>query len=295
MENDNVTMDGAALSAGELPSTLDDSLRSLRLRRYESQGIWAPPEEETETETTANEADEAVEVEADETGEADEADYSSDELAVEEEAQRFFSEAFDDLAQEVRRVGREMFRTNRVAERNQELFDEAVTEIRQLSSQVALIPAQHTESLGTAVFEAKADLCRELLRMSDTLRASLAAADDLIRQFQTKAEQPVQGLASRFTATRQLNESLSDAVSAMKQWRTGQQLLADRLQGILRTAGVREIETAGRPFDPELHRAVSVAARNDVAPGAIVGEELTGYMLEGRILRYAEVIVAKNE
>ncbi|MGH9840996.1 MAG: nucleotide exchange factor GrpE [Blastocatellia bacterium] len=290
MNHENVTTDGgrgfAEEADGQGPS-LNDSLRSLRLRRYEQESYTSPAEP----------VEEAVEEEdledPEDLDEADDDD-SSGEQAVVEEAQRFFSEAFDDLGQEVRRMGREMFRTTRVAERNQELFDEAINEIRQLSSNVALIPEQHNDTINAATFDAKADLCRELLRMSDTLRASLAAADDLIHQFQAKAGRPQQGLAFRFSATRRLSDSLTESIAAMKQWRTGQQLLAERLQAILLTAGVREIETAGRAFDPDLHRAVSVAERNDVAPGTIVGEELKGYTLEDRILRYAEVIVAKH-
>src|SRR5262249_1696617 len=155
------------------------------------------------------------------------------------------------LSQEVRRLGREMFRINRVSERNQEIFDEAITEIRHLSSTVALIPAQHNEAISSAKFEAKAELCRELLRMSDTLMASLSAADDLIDQLQIRIDQSKgakRRLAFQFSTTRQVNDSLAQSIAAMKQWRDGQRLLLERLQSILRMAGVREIETVGRAF-----------------------------------------------
>jgi molecular chaperone GrpE len=129
--------------------------------------------------------------------------------------------------------------------------------------------------------------------MSDTLDASLSAADDLIARLQDRADQPSSGLAFQFSATRQLRNSLAESVAAMKQWREGQRLLVQRLETILRTAGVREIETTGRLFDPQVHRAVSVAEDTNLPAGTIVGEELKGYTLEERILRYAEVIVAK--
>jgi molecular chaperone GrpE len=81
----------------------------------------------------------------------------------------------------------------------------------------------------------------------------------------------------------------------LQQWRDGQKLLAERLQTALQTAGVRAIDSVGRAFDPAQHRAVSVAVRHDLTPGTIVGEELKGYLLDGRILRFAEVIVARHE
>jgi molecular chaperone GrpE len=203
--------------------------------------------------------------------------------------------AFDQLGQEVRRLGRELFKTNRATERNQEVFEESLGELRQVNAAVAQASEQSAEALNAVKFDAKASLCRELLRMADTMRASLAAADELIAQLRAKAGQGVQGFAFRFAATNLLQTYLAEAVASLSQWREGQMLLLERLRAILQTAGVRGIESVGRAFDPALHRAVSVAHSNDVAPGTIVGEELTGYTLDGRILRYAEVIVAKNE
>lgn len=88
---------------------------------------------------------------------------------------------------------------------------------------------------------------------------------------------------------------LNEAMATLGQWLDGQQLIYERLQTILQGAGVRQIESEGQAFDPSRHRAVSTEARVDVPAGTIVGEEMRGYTLDGRILRYAEVIVAKNE
>jgi molecular chaperone GrpE len=273
-------------------SSLDDSLRLLRLRRYQSSSS-AEPEAEAGSSPLEAEMPHSPPIDG-RVGEGENRvrnDGESDE----------FEAGFDELSREIRRLGREIFRTNRVAERNQEIFDEAVNEIRQLSSTIALIPTQHQEAISSAKFEARAELCRDLLRMSDTLSASLLAADELIARLQSRVDQPlqngarglVQGLAFQFSATRQLRDSLAESVTAIRQWRDGQQLLAERLQTILRTAGVREIETAGRLFDPQIHRAVSAAKDTNLPAGTIVGEELRGYLLDGRILRHAEVIVAK--
>jgi molecular chaperone GrpE len=89
--------------------------------------------------------------------------------------------------------------------------------------------------------------------------------------------------------------TLDQALDSMSQWLDGQQLLYERLLTALENAGVRQIETKGEAFDPARHRAVSVEIRDDVPAGTIVGEERKGYTLDGKILRYAEVIVARNE
>jgi molecular chaperone GrpE len=269
--------------------TLENSLRQLRLRRMQQEfSLWDAEEAlipnesaiiESTTEGVAREDACGV-------GAGDEAEAAAD---------FDFGAALDELSQEVRRMGREMFKTNRAAERSQEIFTETLTEIRSLASTVAKVPQQNEATLNDAKFEAKAFLCRELLRMADTMEASLSAADELIAQLHARTSAPARGVARWFAATRRLRASLAEAVSSLRQWREGQSLQAERLRAILRAAGAREIETEGRAFDPAWHRAVSIARRDDVAPGEIVGEELKGYTLDGRILRYAEVIVAKNE
>jgi len=226
---------------------------------------------------------------------ADEAQADEPDVIEEQEPDFDFGAAFDDLRQEIRRLGRELFKTNRTAEGNQESFGSALAEIQQLAAVVAQIPEQSAESINEARFEAKAALCRDLLRLADTAQASLSAADEVIARLQQQAEQPASGFVFRFAAARRMRDSLAESVAAMRQWRDGQALLVGRVEAILQSAGARPMETIGRAFDPALHRAVSAAVRRDVATGTITSEELKGYTLEGRILRYAEVIVAKHE
>ncbi|MBO0800985.1 MAG: nucleotide exchange factor GrpE, partial [Blastocatellia bacterium] len=209
------------------------------------------------------------------------------------EARELQESSFDELKQEIRRLGRELFKVNRAAEGNQELFSQSIAEVRRITSVVEQIPAQYEGSMRGAVFEAKAEICRELLLMVDTLEASLAAADDLLRRLESDI--PEKGFFIRFSSVRRMRDSLRESVAALRQWREGQHLLAERLRAILHAAGVRPIEAVGRAFDPSLQRAVSTERRADVASGTVIAEELKGYTLAGRILRYTEVVVAKNE
>jgi GrpE len=275
-------------SGSDDSSTINDLLRQLRVRRYQA-------EEKPPTSGSAASAEEKEQEEVSGESTSIESSVAVDDLE-EEDGKEFDSvSALDELGQEVRRMGRELFKAHRATERNQELFSEALDEIRQLTSVVARIPTQNAETLQEARFEAKAGMCRELLRMADTLEASITTADDLLESLEPRASQNIKGFFSLFASATLMRESLTGSIAALRQWRDGQQLLAERLEAILQTAGVRAIESIGRPFDPMLHRAVSTELRNDVPPGTIIGEELKGYSLEGRILRYAEVIVAKYE
>lgn len=73
--------------------------------------------------------------------------------------------------------------------------------------------------------------------------------------------------------------------------REGVQLTYHELKRLLESEGVQEIEALGQPFTPELHEAVATIA-DPVRSGLIVGVEEPGYMLNGRLLRPARVVVA---
>jgi molecular chaperone GrpE len=218
----------------------------------------------------ANETDET-----DETNEIDELD---------------LSEAVEELSQEVRRVGRELFKTNRASQRNQEMFETALDDLQQLSVALSQFPSQSEE----LVFQTKASLCRDLLRVIDTMETSLNAAADVLIRLEENSQQPTQGLLFRFQIVRALKTSLEDSADAMGQWLNGQQLLYERLLAVLQETGVRPITAVGRPFDSSLHRAVAVEQHDDMPDGIVVGEELKGYTLDGRVLRYAEVVVTRQ-
>jgi molecular chaperone GrpE len=63
---------------------------------------------------------------------------------------------------------------------------------------------------------------------------------------------------------------------------------------VLKTMGVRPMESVGRTFDPRVHEAVeAVAAGEGASPGTIVGEVQRGYMIGEEVLRPARVRVAQ--
>jgi molecular chaperone GrpE (heat shock protein) len=78
-------------------------------------------------------------------------------------------------------------------------------------------------------------------------------------------------------------------------WLRGLHLVRDRLLETLAVEDVRSIQSVGQPFDPHWHVALDTAAANPNAPpGTVVAEARRGYMAGDRVLRYAEVIVARE-
>ena len=66
------------------------------------------------------------------------------------------------------------------------------------------------------------------------------------------------------------------------------------LDAALEKHGVQVLDPVGEPFNPELHQAMSVQESTEVAPGTVVTVVQKGYVLNGRVLRPAMVIVAKR-
>jgi molecular chaperone GrpE len=63
-------------------------------------------------------------------------------------------------------------------------------------------------------------------------------------------------------------------------------------KGVLEKAGVKEIESVGREFDPTVHHAVEQVETTDHPENTVMEEVLRGYLLEGRVLRPALVKVS---
>ncbi|MGI9307641.1 MAG: nucleotide exchange factor GrpE [Gammaproteobacteria bacterium] len=73
----------------------------------------------------------------------------------------------------------------------------------------------------------------------------------------------------------------------------GKKATLKQLQAAMEKFGVVEILPAGEPFDPELHEAMSVQPSDTAEPGSVLTVVQKGYLLNGRLLRPARVVVAK--
>ncbi|MFM8380160.1 MAG: nucleotide exchange factor GrpE [Planctomycetia bacterium] len=77
--------------------------------------------------------------------------------------------------------------------------------------------------------------------------------------------------------------------------KAGFKMTAQQIEKLLDAHGCRTIETVGEAFDPAVHDAILQQSVADVAPGTIVGVASRGYRLHDRVVRPAQVIVAKQE
>jgi molecular chaperone GrpE len=73
----------------------------------------------------------------------------------------------------------------------------------------------------------------------------------------------------------------------------GSELIYKKLMSILEKEGLKSIESTGQEFDPDKHDALMQMEAENVESGQVLDEHLKGYTLNGKVIRHAQVIVAK--
>jgi molecular chaperone GrpE len=63
----------------------------------------------------------------------------------------------------------------------------------------------------------------------------------------------------------------------------------------LSKSGVEQVDPLGEPFDPQLHEAMTMVPNPDAEPNSVMDVMQKGYILNGRLVRAAKVIVVKGD
>ena len=78
------------------------------------------------------------------------------------------------------------------------------------------------------------------------------------------------------------------------QLRAGTEATLKLLGQTMERFGITEIDPLGAPFDPALHEAMTMQPSADAEPGTVLTVFQKGYLINGRLLRPARVIVAQE-
>lgn len=80
-----------------------------------------------------------------------------------------------------------------------------------------------------------------------------------------------------------------DSDSALKE---GVILIFNKFLNILTQKGLEQMKTVGEPFDTDFHEAITnIPAPSPDLKGKVVDEVEKGYLLGGKVIRYAKVVV----
>ncbi|MHB8523094.1 MAG: nucleotide exchange factor GrpE [Limisphaerales bacterium] len=86
----------------------------------------------------------------------------------------------------------------------------------------------------------------------------------------------------------------NEQTATVESLKTGIEMVYSQLKGVLREAGLEEIDATQKPFDPNWHQAVSEQETVEVPQGHVIQQLRKGYKLRDRLIRPAGVIVARK-
>ena len=158
---------------------------------------------------------------------------------------------------------------------------------------------QNEQQDGTEI----AALAEENAKLKDELLRTLAESENIKKRCAADIEKNNKYAISSFAkdllvvadnldralATAHENEN-TDAKALLE----GVELTKKELEHVFEKFGISKMESLDKPFDPNFHQVIQQVSDPTKPAGTIVAELQTGYMINGRILREAMVVVSKE-
>lgn len=73
----------------------------------------------------------------------------------------------------------------------------------------------------------------------------------------------------------------------------GFELVEKNMFASLQKLGVTKIDAVGNFFNPDLHSAVAMIESKTYEPGTVIEELSGGYIMDGKVIKFSQVVVAK--
>ena len=135
----------------------------------------------------------------------------------------------------------------------------------------------------------------------DQLVRARAEIDNLKKRHQRDLEKAHKFSLERFvSALIPVRDSMELGLEAARgegadldKFHEGAELTLKLLSDVMTKFEVEQVDPTGEPFNPELHQAMSVQAREDLPPNTVAAVVQKGYTLNGRLVRPAMVIVSQ--
>ncbi|MGR9115998.1 MAG: nucleotide exchange factor GrpE [Gammaproteobacteria bacterium] len=91
-----------------------------------------------------------------------------------------------------------------------------------------------------------------------------------------------------------LQAAIGDSDDVQK-FREGTELTLKQFEAVFAKFNIESVNPLGQPFNPELHQAMTMQPSADAEPNTVLNVFQKGYVLNGRLIRPAMVVVAKAE
>lgn len=126
-----------------------------------------------------------------------------------------------------------------------------------------------------------------------TVQAPKRIADG---RLEDEREQPVASFFSGLLSIMDGLEAVRRQIleTGEEEWQRGITIFYEKLLDHCAASGLQVSAQVGKPFDPTLHEALAAAEAPGVGEGCVCEVVQQGWLLRGRVLRFARVVVAKN-
>ncbi len=151
-----------------------------------------------------------------------------------------------------------------------------------------------------ALEEKVAALEQESAQLKDQLLRKMAEFENYRRrtekEFLAHLENATEGLITELLPVlddfeRFLEHAANDETNASL--KDGVELIYKKFKDTLSKKGLKPMESVGQEFDAEKHQALLQADSDEHESGFVTAEHLKGYLLNDKVIRHAQVIVAK--
>ncbi|MCF6290327.1 MAG: nucleotide exchange factor GrpE [Desulfobacterales bacterium] len=173
---------------------------------------------------------------------------------------------------------------------------------KQQQQQQEEAPEREEEARSEDAAAELAEVRQQLAQANDQLLRLAAEFDNTKKRLQREREVSLKYAEENLL--REILPGLDNLERAMEQARESKEVetllegLEMTRQGLLATLekfGVKQLQSIGEPFDPNLHEALTMEASNEVAANHVITEFVRGYTYKDRLLRPAKVAVSSGE
>ena len=137
---------------------------------------------------------------------------------------------------------------------------------------------------------------RERDEYLDALRRLKAEFDNSRKRLERERSRILEAASERLVVELlPVLDNLDRALEAEGDIREGVQATRDQLVEVLGSEGLVPVASDGQPFDPNVHEAVMGQPSEDHEEGTILQTFQRGYVLNGKPIRVAKVVVARQD
>ncbi len=172
---------------------------------------------------------------------------------------------------------------------------EAAAEEAQAESEVVEGEESEVDALRAQVKEAQEQMLRSQAEMQNVRRRAEIDVEKAHKFALEKFVKELLPVADSLEKAVESTEGSEDAGELVVSIREGVEMTLNLFMNSLGKFNVEQLNPVGEPFDPQQHEAMSMVPSPDAEPNSIVAVVQKGYLLNGRVVRPAMVVVAKAE